>query len=89
MALGTTGFLIASERTPDGRDWDWKTFGTGQGFLADYLIAGVLLSQNYKDGEQGFKLDLNSGKILRHCWKSLEKKQGNHARLLWRMEEFW
>lgn len=76
MALGTTGFLIASERTPDGRDWDWKTFGTGQGFLADYLIAGVLLSQNYKDGEQGFKLDLNSGKIFASLLEIFGKEAG-------------
>lgn len=29
MSIGTMGFCIASERTADGKDWDWKTFGTG------------------------------------------------------------
>ena len=35
MCLGTLGFEIASKRTADGRDWEWSTFGTGQGFFAD------------------------------------------------------
>ena len=73
MALGTTGFMIAAKRMPDDSDWDWKTFGTGQGFLADLIVAGtmladrirggVLMSQNFEDGEAGFELDLNNGII--------------------------
>lgn len=73
MALGTTGFVIAAKRLPDDSDWDWKTFGTGQGFLADLIVAGtmladrirggVLMSQNFEDGEAGFELDLNNGII--------------------------
>lgn len=42
MSIGTMGFCIASERTADGKDWDWKTFGTGSGFYADYICAGQL-----------------------------------------------
>lgn len=42
MSIGTMGFCIASERTADGKDWDWKTFGTGAGFYADYICAGQL-----------------------------------------------
>ena len=73
MALGTTGFMIAAKRLPDDSDWDWKTFGTGQGFLADLIVAGTMLadrirggalmSQNFEDGEAGFELDLNNGII--------------------------
>ncbi len=73
MALGTTGFMIAAKRLTDDSDWDWKTFGTGQGFLADLIVAGtmladrirggVLMSQNFEDGEAGFELDLNNGII--------------------------
>lgn len=73
MALGTTGFMIAAQRLPDDSDWDWRTFGTGQGFFADLIVAGTMLadrirggileSQNYKDGESGFRLDLNNGII--------------------------
>lgn len=42
MSIGTMGFCIASERTADGKDWDWKTFGTGRGFYADYICVGQL-----------------------------------------------
>ena len=42
MSIGTMGFEIASERTEDGRAWKWSTFGTGQGFVADQIVAGVL-----------------------------------------------
>lgn len=42
MSIGTMGFCIASERTADGKDWDWKTFGTGSGFYADYICVGKL-----------------------------------------------
>lgn len=42
MSIGTMGFCIASERTADGKDWEWKTFGTGSGFYADYICVGQL-----------------------------------------------
>ena len=42
MSIGTMGFCIASERTADGKDWDWKTFGTGSGFYANYICVGQL-----------------------------------------------
>lgn len=42
MSIGTMGFCIASERTADGKAWDWKTFGTGSGFYADYICVGQL-----------------------------------------------
>lgn len=42
MSIGTMGFCIASERTADGKDWEWKTFGTGRGFYADYVCVGQL-----------------------------------------------
>ena len=78
MALGTNGFMIADERTADGRDWDWKTFGTGQGFYADFLVGGVLLSQNYIANKTGFKLDLNTGSIEagRFSLRSVDSKYG-------------
>lgn len=50
MCLGTMGFEIASERTADGRDWDWKTFGTGAGFFADFIVAGTMLADRIKGG---------------------------------------
>ena len=73
LCLGTMGFQIASKRTVDGREWEWKTFGTGQGFVADLIVAGTmfadrirggeLMSENYIEGLEGFKLDLNKGII--------------------------
>ena len=50
MCLGTLGFEIASKRTADGRDWDWSTFGTGRGFIADFIVAGTMLADRIKGG---------------------------------------
>lgn len=50
MCLGTMGFQIANKRTADGRDWDWRTFGTGQGFFADYIVAGTMLADRILGG---------------------------------------
>lgn len=73
MCVGTQGLQIAKKRTADGRDWAWTTFGNANGFFADLIVAGTmladrirggeLLSQNYEEGQQGFKLDLNNGII--------------------------
>ena len=73
MCVGTQGLQIAKKRTADGRDWAWSTFGNANGFFADLIVAGTmladrirggeLLSQNYEEGKQGFKLDLNNGII--------------------------
>lgn len=41
MMLSGSGFMVA-----DGKDendnWNWRTFGTGKGFTADLVTAGVL-----------------------------------------------
>ena len=50
MCYGTMGFMIASERTPDNRDWDWRTFGTGKGFFADLIVAGTMLADRIRGG---------------------------------------
>lgn len=50
MAIGTTGFAIASERTEDGKDWKWSTFGTGRGFFADFIVAGTMLADRIRGG---------------------------------------
>lgn len=50
MCLGSMGFEIASNRTSDGKDWIWSTFGTGQGFFADYIIAGTMLADRIYGG---------------------------------------
>lgn len=50
MCLGTLGFEIAGERTADGGDWKWSTFGTGKGFFADYIVAGTMLADRILGG---------------------------------------
>ena len=50
MCLGTLGFEIAGERTADGSDWKWSTFGTGKGFFADYIVAGTMLADRILGG---------------------------------------
>ncbi|EJO5349021.1 phage tail protein [Clostridium botulinum] len=54
MCLGTRGFQIAKEMTND--EWQWTTFGTGQGFTADLIRAGILQSL---DGS--LRIDLGGG----------------------------
>ncbi|CUP72674.1 phage tail spike protein [Clostridium baratii] len=58
MCLGSMGFEIASERTPDDRDWIWKTFGSGQGFFADWLV-GKLKTVLIENMDGSFSIDLN------------------------------
>lgn len=41
MKLGGGIFGIANSKLPNG-DWDWRTFGTGDGFTADMIVAGIL-----------------------------------------------
>lgn len=73
LCFGTMGFQIAYERTADGKEWDWRTFGTGRGFFADFITAGTMLadriragklqSQDFVEGKSGFELDLDTGII--------------------------
>lgn len=41
MNLGALGFRIANKKKPNG-EWDFRTFGTGDGFVADLIRAGML-----------------------------------------------
>ena len=70
MKLCGEGFMIASSRTDDGA-WDWRTFGTGEGFTADMLITGFLSADRIQAGsitvnklasDVGEELDLSSNK---------------------------
>lgn len=87
MCLGTMGFQIAGKRTADGRDWDWTTFGTGQGFIADLIVAGTMLADRIRggtliagggDGENGVIqiLDKNGNEIGRWDLNGLNVKEG-------------
>ena len=56
MMLTGEGFMIADNKLPNG-EYDWRTFGTGSGFVADMIIAGIL-----KGGKVHF--DLTNGTLL-------------------------
>jgi phage minor structural protein len=51
--FGAGKIMIANRKTNDG-NWDWSTFGTGDGFVADYITAGILqggkVRWNLEDG---------------------------------------
>ncbi len=59
MAIGSMGFMIASERTLDDKDWNWRSFGSGQGFFAEQLI-GNLKTVLIQSMDESFELDLNN-----------------------------
>lgn len=50
MCWGTQGFQIASERTEDGKDWKWSTFGTAKGFFANLIVAGTMFYDRCRGG---------------------------------------
>jgi len=77
MCLGTLGFEIASKRTADGRDWDWSTFGTGRGFIADFIVAGTMLADRIKGGTLTLGGDNNKNGIA----KVLDAKGNEIVRL--------
>lgn len=58
MAIQILGgsFRIANSKLPNG-NWNWRTFGTGDGFLADLIVAGVLQGGKVK-------FDLTNGTFL-------------------------
>lgn len=41
MMLSGSGFMVASGKDASG-NWNWRTFGTGEGFTADLITAGIL-----------------------------------------------
>lgn len=65
------GFRIASTVKADG-SFDWRTFGTGEGFVADYIIAGSLMAGLVNTGvllvgsedDPVLMADFDSGKVV-------------------------
>lgn len=49
MQICSQGFRIASGTRADG-SYDWRTFGTGEGFVADCITTGTLLASLIKTG---------------------------------------
>ena len=80
MSIGTMGFCIASERTADGKDWDWKTFGTGSGFYADYICVGQLDGALIKtDSIQAESISINYKKSVEtHISEAVNTAERNY-----------
>ncbi|ELC8404012.1 phage tail spike protein [Clostridium perfringens] len=82
MAIGSMGFMIASERTLDDKDWNWKTFGSGQGFFADWLV-GKLRTVLIENMDGSFQMDLNKpgGMMFKNNGKDAIKIERNMVQL--------
>lgn len=72
MKLCGAGFMIASEKNDDG-SWDWRTFGSGEGFTADLIVTGFLsadriqahtITANHLAADVGQSLDLSSNESI-------------------------
>ena len=82
MAIGSMGFMIASERTEDDKDWNWRTFGSGQGFFADWLV-GKLRTVLITNMDNSFEVDLNKpgGALFRNNGKDAILIENNMIKL--------
>lgn len=82
MAIGSMGFMIASERTEDDKDWNWRTFGSGQGFFADRLV-GKLRTVLITNMDNSFEMDLNKpgGMLFKNNGKDAIKIERNMVQL--------
>ena len=49
MMLCGAGFMIANSKDNNG-DWNWRTFGTGEGFTADEIVAGFISAERIEAG---------------------------------------
>lgn len=50
VAIGTQGLMLADKFKPNTQDWDFRTFITGSGAVADYIVTGTLLADLIKAG---------------------------------------
>lgn len=81
MQLCSLGFRIASGIKSDG-SYDWRTFGTGAGFVADWITTGTLLANLIKAGrllvgdpnDPVFMADFDSGEVVISATASVGNK---------------
>ena len=62
MNINGMGFRLASNLNEDG-SWDWRTFGNGEGFTADEIVAGIIKGGNSYWNLSTGDLMLNNGTI--------------------------
>ena len=64
MMMSGSGFMIANSKD-DNNEWVWRTFGTGEGFTADEIIAGFISADRIEAGTISVdKLTPNAGTEL-------------------------
>ena len=81
MQLCSLGFRIADGTKADG-SYDWRTFGTGEGFVADWITTGTLLANLIKAGrllvgdpnDPVFMADFDSGEVVISATASVGNK---------------
>lgn len=66
LAIGTYGFLISDKFKPGTQDWDFRTFGTGKGFVADEITSGklnanLLQTGNIRSADGKVNINLDNG----------------------------
>lgn len=61
MCIGTMGFEIADSFKPGTEEWDFRTFGTGMGFIADCIVAGTLRAIVLESMDGSCRIDLGDG----------------------------
>ena len=73
MMLCGGGFMIANTKKANG-EWNWRTFGTGEGFTADLIVAGFInaeriqahtITVDHLASNVGESLDLSSNESVR------------------------
>lgn len=52
MMLAGAGFMIANGKNDDG-SWNWRSFGTGDGFTADMIVTGFMSADRIQVGTIG------------------------------------
>lgn len=64
MTLTGNGFAIANSKNEWG-EWNWRTFGTGNGFTADEITTGFLSSDRIQANSiSSYKLDSHTQNLL-------------------------
>lgn len=91
LAIGTMGFEIASSFKPGTKVWDFRTFGTGKGFVADCITTGILRAILLESLNGNTTIDLSNGKVKiknggfignDSCFWDLDKQQISGKNLL-------
>ncbi len=86
IQICSQGFRIASGTKADG-SWDWRTFGTGDGFTADEITAGTLNADLIKagtieDGTGRNYWDLKTGEIQISNYATVAQATGEGTELI-------